>query len=44
MKGESPLHLKFPCTLGHEQAGEIVEIGDNVTTRKKGDRVGVPYV
>jgi len=44
MKGESPLHLNFPFILGHEPAGEIVQLGDNVTTRKKGDRVGIPYV
>ena len=44
MKGESPLHLNFPFILGHEPAGEIVELGDNVTTRKKGDIVGIPYV
>ncbi len=31
----------FPRTIGHEPAGEIVEIGDGVTKRKIGDRVGV---
>lgn len=44
MHGESPLTLNFPCLLGHEPAGEIVEVGESVTTRKKGDRVGVPYM
>jgi threonine dehydrogenase-like Zn-dependent dehydrogenase len=29
--------------LGHEFMGEIVEVGRNVTTRKKGDRVVVPF-
>lgn len=43
-RGESPLQLHFPCILGHEPAGEVVEIGECVTKRKKGDRVGVPYM
>ena len=43
-KGELPLPLNFPLILGHEPAGEIVELGESVTTRKKGDRVGVPWV
>jgi alcohol dehydrogenase len=34
----------FPRTIGHEPAGEIVELGNGVTTRKIGDRVGVPWV
>jgi dehydrogenase len=34
----------FPNTLGHEPAGMIVSIGEGVTTRKIGDRVGVPWV
>lgn len=40
--GDLPFPVTFPCTVGHEPAGEIVELGDDVTTRKKGDRVGVP--
>src|ERR671933_785210 len=36
------LGVKFPYTIGHEPAGEIVELGEGVTTRKVGDRVGVP--
>jgi alcohol dehydrogenase len=39
-----PFSLTFPLTAGHEPAGEIVELGEDVTTRKKGDRVGVPYL
>ena len=31
----------FPRTIGHEPAGEIVELGSGVTSRKIGDRVGV---
>jgi D-arabinose 1-dehydrogenase-like Zn-dependent alcohol dehydrogenase len=34
----------FPRTLGHEPVGEIVELGAGVTSRKVGDRVGVPWV
>ena len=34
----------FPRILGHEPAGEIVAIGLGVTTRKVGDRVGVPWI
>jgi len=34
----------FPRILGHEPVGEIVELGPGVTTRKVGDRVGVPWV
>jgi alcohol dehydrogenase len=38
------LGVKFPHTIGHEPAGEIVDLGEGVTTRKVGDRVGVPWV
>jgi alcohol dehydrogenase len=38
------LGIKFPYTIGHEPAGEIVELGEGVTTRKVGDRVGVPWL
>jgi D-arabinose 1-dehydrogenase-like Zn-dependent alcohol dehydrogenase len=41
---EGILPARFPNTIGHEPAGEIVELGQNVTTRKVGDRVGVPWV
>lgn len=35
----------FPIVLGHEFAGEVVEIGENVASLKVGDRVaGVPLV
>ena len=33
----------FPRTIGHEPAGEIVEVGEGVISRKIGDRVGVPW-
>ena len=41
-KGELP--GTFPRILGHEPAGEIVVLGPGVTTRRIGDRVGVPWV
>ena len=34
----------FPRILGHEPVGEIVEVGPGVTSRKVGDRVGVPWI
>ena len=45
----SDLHLykgvhafrKLPCILGHEQSGEVYEVGKNVTRVKVGDRVTV---
>jgi D-arabinose 1-dehydrogenase-like Zn-dependent alcohol dehydrogenase len=41
-KGNIP--TQFPRTLGHEPVGEIVAVGEGVTTRQVGDRVGVPWV
>ena len=41
-RGELP--GPFPRTLGHEPVGEIVATGPGVTSRKTGDRVGVPWV
>jgi alcohol dehydrogenase len=38
------LGVKFPHTIGHEPAGEIVALGEGVTTRKVGDKVGVPWL
>lgn len=34
---------KFPRVLGHEVAGEIVEVGDNVSRSMIGRRVGMPW-
>lgn len=41
-RGELP--GDFPRTLGHEPVGEVAALGLGVTTRKVGDRVGVPWV
>ena len=34
----------FPRILGHEPVGEIVAVAPDVTSRKVGDRVGVPWI
>jgi len=34
---------RFPRTLGHEPVGEVAAVGPGVTTRRVGDRVGVPW-
>ncbi len=36
--------LPYPLRLGHEPTGEIVSVGAAVSSRKVGDRVGVPWV
>ncbi|RAP36381.1 alcohol dehydrogenase [Legionella quinlivanii] len=41
---EGHLPGMFPRTLGHEPVGEIVETGPGVSSRRVGDRVGVPWV
>lgn len=41
---EGRLPVQFPRTIGHEPVGEIVALGEGVTSRKVGDRVGVPWV
>ena len=35
---------EFPLVLGHEGVGEVVAVGEGVTTRQVGDRVGMPIV
>lgn len=34
----------FPLVLGHEGVGEVVAVGEAVTKRKIGDRVGMPMM
>lgn len=43
-EGRVPMAIEFPRTLGHEPVGEIVAVGEGVTSRKVGDRVGVPWI
>ncbi|MEV5177779.1 alcohol dehydrogenase catalytic domain-containing protein [Streptomyces flaveolus] len=40
-EGKLSFGVDFPMTLGHEGVGEIVAVGDGVTTRSVGDRVGL---
>jgi D-arabinose 1-dehydrogenase-like Zn-dependent alcohol dehydrogenase len=42
-EGRIPLPIEFPRTLGHEPVGEIVAVGEGVTSRKISDKVGVPW-
>lgn len=42
MAGGTLSFHEFPLILGHEGVGEVVAVGDGVTSRKVGDRVGVP--
>lgn len=39
IKGDVTFELPVPVTLGHEFAGEIVQVGKNVSNFKVGDRV-----
>jgi len=41
--GELP-HPKLPLILGHQIVGTIEQVGNTVTSFKKGDRVGVPWL
>ena len=40
---QGKLPYPTPCVLGHEAAGEVMEIGDGVTSVKPGDRVVVMW-
>jgi NADPH:quinone reductase-like Zn-dependent oxidoreductase len=35
----TPMELHFPAILGRDAAGEVIEVGDNVTSLRAGDRV-----
>lgn len=36
-----PGHCRFPCVLGHEWSGEVVELGEGVKGLKVGDMIAV---
>ncbi len=42
--GDWPVKPKMPLVPGHEGVGEIVEIGNQITHLKIGDRVGIPWL
>lgn len=42
IRGTQPNHSEYPCLLGHEAIGEIVQIGSNVKNFKPGDWVTRP--
>ena len=45
IEGRMPFAIPYPCILGHESVGEVVELGPGVTTYRVGDhvsRVGAP--
>jgi 2-desacetyl-2-hydroxyethyl bacteriochlorophyllide A dehydrogenase len=39
VKGSFPYPIEYPCVLGHESVGTVVEVGKYVTSFKAGDRV-----
>ncbi|MFE6503528.1 alcohol dehydrogenase catalytic domain-containing protein [Kitasatospora sp. NPDC057738] len=43
-QGVFPFPPLDPVVVGHEAAGEVVEVGPGVTTRRVGDRVGTTWV
>jgi len=43
-QGDWPLKPTLPFIPGHEGIGLVVALGEGVTTVKKGDRVGVPWL
>lgn len=42
-QAEGHFGMPYPMRLGHEPVGEIVAVGTGVSTRRVGDRVGVPW-
>jgi propanol-preferring alcohol dehydrogenase len=44
INGDWPVKPTLPFIPGHEGAGIVVAVGDDVTSIKMGDRVGVPWL
>lgn len=44
IEGDWPVKPKMPLTPGHEGAGIVEAIGDNVTNWKVGDKVGIAWL
>ncbi|MCL1935347.1 MAG: alcohol dehydrogenase AdhP [Defluviitaleaceae bacterium] len=42
--GDWPVKPKLPLVPGHEGTGTVVEVGENVSHIKVGDRVGIPWL
>jgi propanol-preferring alcohol dehydrogenase len=42
--GDWPVKPKMPLVPGHEGVGEIVEVGEQISHLKVGDRVGIPWL
>jgi 2-desacetyl-2-hydroxyethyl bacteriochlorophyllide A dehydrogenase len=39
IKGTFPFEVRYPCVLGHESIGTVIEVGKKVTSFRVGDRV-----
>jgi threonine dehydrogenase-like Zn-dependent dehydrogenase len=35
---------QYPCLIGHEAVGEVVEVGKKVTAFRSGDKILLPYI
>lgn len=44
VNGDWPVKPTLPLIPGHEGAGVVVKVGNNVQSIKEGDRVGVPWL
>ena len=44
INGDWPVKPTLPLIPGHEGAGEVVAVGEDVTSVQLGDRVGVPWL